>query len=139
MFSLNRISLIGNIGKDPETKFTTNNIAVTNFSIATQYSYKGKDGNWVNNTDWTNIVAWQLNDFLRDSLVKGSKVYVEGRLTTRSYDDKDGNKRYVTEVIADSSKIIPLDRKENNTDFSQADNAAFNKPADDNEDDSLPF
>ena len=137
MFSLNRVSLIGNIGKDPETKFTTNNIAVTNFSIATQHSYKGKDGNWVNNTDWTNIVAWQLSDFIRDSLVKGSKVYVEGRLTTRSYDDKDGNKRYVTEVIADSSKIILLDKKENSPDFSQADNAAFNKPAEDDGD--LPF
>jgi len=137
MFSLNRVLLIGNLGKDPETRITTNNISVTSFSIATQHSYKGKDGNWVNNTDWTNIVAWQLNDFLRDSLVKGSRVYVEGRLTTRSYDDKDGNKRYITEVVADSSKIILLDKKDNNADFSQADNAAFNKPADDNGD--LPF
>lgn len=133
-FSLNRVTLIGNIGKDPETRFTTSNLAVTSFSVATQHGYKGKDGNWVNNTDWANVVAWSLSDFIRDNLKKGSKVYVEGRLTTRSYDDKEGNKRYVTEVIADTSKIILLDSKNDNPDFSQSDSGSLKPEVEDNDD-----
>jgi len=111
-FSLNRISLIGNLGKDPETRFTTSNVAVTSFSVATTHSYKGKDGNWVNETTWHNVVAFNLSDFLRDNLKKGKKVYVEGRLTNRSYEDKQGITRYVTEVLADNSKLIPLEARE---------------------------
>lgn len=111
-FSLNRISLIGNLGKDPETRFTTSNVAVTSFSVATTHSYKGKDGNWVNETTWHNVVAFNLSDFLRENLKKGKKVYVEGRLTNRSYEDKQGITRYVTEVLADNSKLIPLESRE---------------------------
>jgi len=114
-FSLNRIQLLGNIGKDPETRFTTTNLAVTSFSIATTNSYKGKDGNWVNETTWHNIVAFNLSDFLKENLKKGKKVYLEGRLTNRSYEDNQGIKRYVTEVIADISKIIPLDARDQNS------------------------
>ena len=106
-FSLNKIMLIGNLGKDAETRFTTNNLSVTNFTMATTNSYKGKDGNWVNDTTWHNIVSFNLSDYFKDNLKKGKKFYVEGRLSKRDYTDKDGIKRYMTEVI--SEKIIPLD------------------------------
>lgn len=110
-YSLNKIMLIGNLGKDPETRYTTNqNIPVTSFSLATTHSYKSKDGNWVNETTWHNIVAWNLSDFLRDSLKKGSKAYIEGRVTNREYLDKEQKKRYITEIIVD--RIIPLDARE---------------------------
>jgi single-strand DNA-binding protein len=106
-FSLNRIQLIGNLGKDSETRFTTNNLSVTTFSLATTHGYKGKDGNWVNETTWHNIVAFSLSDFMKENLKKGKKFYVEGRLSKRDYVDKENIKRYMTEVIVD--KIIPLE------------------------------
>lgn len=106
-FSLNKIMLIGNLGKDAETRFTTNNVSVTSFSLATTYGYKGKDGNWQNETTWHNVVAFNLSDYFKENLKKGKKVYVEGRLTKRDYTDKDGVKRYSTDVV--SEKIIPLD------------------------------
>jgi single-strand DNA-binding protein len=106
-FSLNRIQLIGNLGKDSETRFTTTNLSVTSFTLATTNSYKGKDGNWQNETTWHNIIAWNLSDFYKESLKKGKKFYVEGRLSKREYMDKENIKRYVTEVVAE--KIIPLE------------------------------
>lgn len=106
-FSLNKIMLIGNLGRDAETRFTTSNVSVTSFTLATTNSYKGKDGNWVNETTWHNIVSFNLSDYFKESLKKGRKFYVEGRLTKRDYTDKDGIKRYATDVVAD--KIIPLD------------------------------
>ena len=99
--------LIGNLGRDAETRFTTTNVSVTSFTLATTNSYKGKDGNWVNETTWHNIVSFNLSDYFKENLKKGKKFYVEGRLTKRDYTDKDGIKRYATDVVAD--KIIPLD------------------------------
>jgi len=109
-FSLNRIMLIGNLGQDAENRFTTNNLSVTTFSLATTRSYKGKDGNWVNETTWHNIVSYNLPDFYKDQLKKGKKFYVEGRLSKRDYTDKEGVKRYVTEII--SEQLIPLEGRE---------------------------
>ena len=106
-FSLNRIMLIGNLGRDAETRFTTSNVSVTSFSIATTFGYKGKDGNWQNETTWHNIVAFNLSDYFKDNLKKGRKFYVEGRLTKRDYTDKEGNKRYSTDIVID--KLIPLE------------------------------
>jgi single-strand DNA-binding protein len=106
-FSLNKIMLIGNLGRDSETRFTTNNISVTSFTLATTYGYKGKDGNWVNETTWHNIVSFNLSDYFKENLKKGKKFYIEGRLTKRDYTDKDGIKRYTTDVVAE--KIIPLE------------------------------
>lgn len=109
-FSLNKIMLIGNLGQDAEHRFTTSNVSVTTFSLATTNSYKGKDGNWVNETTWHNVVAYGLSDFYKDVLKKGKKLYVEGRLSKRDYTNKEGVKVYVTEVIADRfNGIIPLD------------------------------
>ncbi len=106
-FSLNRIMLIGNLGRDAETRFTNNNVSVTNFSLATTHSYKGKDGEWVNETTWHNITGFNLSDFFKENLKKGKKFYVEGRLTKREYTDKEGIKRYSTDVYTD--KLIPLE------------------------------
>lgn len=134
-FSLNRIMLIGRLGRDAETRFTTNNVSVTNYSIATDYRYKGKDGDWVNETTWHNIVSFNLSDYYKENLKKGKKIYVEGRLSKRDYTDKDGVKRYSTDVI--SEKIIPL---EPSSERSSADDESSSvEPAVTNDNDDLPF
>ena len=144
-FSLNRITLIGNLGQDSETRFTNNNVSVTSFSIATTYSYKGKDGNWVEETTWHNIVGFNLSDFYKDSLKKGRKFYVEGRLSKRDYTDKDGIKRYSTDVIVE--KLIPLDGRtgggsvnEYSSNYSQSSSTSNTESFESqSEDDDLPF
>ena len=108
-FSLNKIMLIGNLGRDAETRFTTNNLSVTNFSIATTRSFKDKDGNWQNETTWHNITGFNLSDYYKDNLKKGKKFYIEGRISKRDYNDKDGNKRTSTDVIVE--RLIPLEAK----------------------------
>ena len=106
-FSMNKIQLIGNLGKDAETRFTTNNVSVTSFGLATTSRIKGKDGNWINETTWHNVVAFSLSDYIKNILNKGKKFYVEGRISKRDYTDKDGVKRYSVDVIADL--IIPFE------------------------------
>lgn len=106
-FSLNRIMLIGNLGRDAETRFTTSNISVTTFSLATTHSFKNKEGSWQNETTWHNIVSFSLSDYFKENLKKGKKIYVEGRLTKRDYVDKENIKRFTVEVVAE--KIILLD------------------------------
>ncbi|HLG32005.1 MAG TPA: single-stranded DNA-binding protein [Ignavibacteriaceae bacterium] len=106
-FSLNKIMLIGRLGRDAETRFTTNNVSVTNFSLATDHRYKGKNGDWVNETTWHNITSFNLSDYFKENLKKGRKFYVEGRLTKREYTDKEGTKRYSTDVL--SERLIPLE------------------------------
>lgn len=106
-FSLNKIMLIGHLGKDCETRFTTGNVSVTNFTLATTYSYKDKSGNWKDETTWHSVVSFSLSDYMKGNLKKGKKFYVEGRLTKRDYTDKDGNKKYFTEVI--SERLLPLE------------------------------
>jgi len=106
-FSMNKIQLIGNLGKDAESRFTTNNVSVTTFGLATTSRIKGKDGNWTNETTWHNVVAFSLSDYIKNILKKGKKFYVEGRISKRDYMDKDGVKRYSVDVIADL--IIPFE------------------------------
>jgi len=140
-FSLNKVMLIGNLGNDAETRFTTNNLSVTSFSVATTNSYKGKDGNWVNETTWHNVVSFNLPDFYKESLKKGKKFYVEGRIQKRDYTDKEGVKRYVTEVI--SEKLIPLEGRETGGGESAGDKSSFSTGEPDTAsqgvDDDLPF
>lgn len=109
--SLNKVMLIGNLGKDPELRYTTAGVAVATFTIATNESWKDQDGNLQEKTEWHNIVAWRkLAEICGEWLKKGKKVYVEGRLQTRNYDDKNtGTKRYITEVVVDN--MIMLDGK----------------------------
>ncbi len=105
--SVNKVILIGNLGKDPEVKYTPSGTPVAKFSLATNERYKDKDGQWQDRTEWHNIVAWQkLAEIVGEYLKKGKKVYVEGKLQTRNY-EKDGVKRYITEIVAD--QLIMLD------------------------------
>ena len=137
-FSLNRVMLIGNLGRDAETRFTTNNLSVTSYTLATTNSYKGKDGNWVNDTTWHNIVSFNLSDYFKENLKKGRKFYIEGRISKRDYTDKDGIKRYTTEVVTE--RIIPLDSAGAPEETEEKSSETQNEPdvkVDDNDD--LPF
>lgn len=105
--SLNKVQLIGNLGKDPELKYTSAGVAVATFSIATSDSWKDQEGNMQERTEWHNIVAWRkLAEICGEWLKKGKRVYIEGKLQTRNY-EKDGVKRYITEIVAD--QLIMLD------------------------------
>ena len=104
--SVNKVFLLGNLGRDAETKFTPSGAAVTKFAVATSRSWKDQQTNeWKEETNWTNVVLWRQEN-LANYLTKGKQVYVEGRLQTRSYDDKDGKKVYTTEVIADDVILL---------------------------------
>lgn len=110
--SLNKVMLIGNLGKDPELRYTPSGVAVATFTVATNESWKDQDGNLQERTEWHNVVAWRkLAEVCGEWLKKGKKVYVEGRIQTRSYDDKNtGAKKYITEIVANS--MIMLDSKD---------------------------
>jgi single-strand DNA-binding protein len=104
--SVNKVLLIGNLGKDAETKFSPSGTAKTTFSIATSRRWKDQaTGDWKEETDWHNIVLWRSEN-LANYLLKGTQIYCEGRLSTRSYDDKDGNKKWITEVVADNVILL---------------------------------
>lgn len=139
--SLNKVTLIGNLGKDPELSYTASGIAVAKFSIATGERWKDQDGNVQERTEWHNIVAWRkLAEICGQYLKKGSKVYLEGKLQTRSWDDKNtGVKRYTTEIVADD--LIMLDGKGNSGgDMSNnAGSSSMAEPAAEPEKDDLPF
>jgi single-strand DNA-binding protein len=109
MAGLNKVMLIGNVGKDPEMRYTANGNAVTTFSLACNRSYQGADGDRREETDWFEIVTWnKLAELCSQFLQKGRQAYVEGRLHTRSWEGQDGQKRYRTEVIAQT--VLFLDR-----------------------------
>ena len=104
--SVNKVILIGHLGRDAETKFTPSNVAVTKFSVATNRRWKDQQsGEWKEETDWANVVLWRQEN-LANYLTKGKQVYVEGRLQTRSWDDKDGKKQYSTEVVAEDVILL---------------------------------
>lgn len=107
---LNKVMLIGNITQDPEVRTTPGGVSVTSFGLATNFVWTDQGGQKQEKAEFHNIVAWRrLADIIGQYLHKGSKVYIEGRLQTRSWDDQSGNKRYRTEVVADN--MIMLDRK----------------------------
>jgi single-strand DNA-binding protein len=108
--SLNKVILIGNVGKDPETRMFDNNSSVSRFSLATSERYKDKQGNTQENTEWHNIVCWRgLSDIVDKYVKKGNRLYVEGKIRTSSWIDKSSNeKKYSTDIVADN--IIILDR-----------------------------
>lgn len=104
--SVNKVILVGNLGRDAETKFTPSGTAVTRFSVATTRSWKDQQsGEWKEETNWTNVTLWR-QEGVANYLTKGRQVYVEGRLQTRSYEDKDGKKVYATDVIADDVILL---------------------------------
>ncbi|MBK6633383.1 MAG: single-stranded DNA-binding protein [Chitinophagaceae bacterium] len=110
MRGVNRVMLIGNLGKDPDMQFLEGNIGVAKFSLATTETYKDRSGKLISQTEWHTIVLWRgLAELAQKYLHKGSLVYIEGRLKTRSWEDKDGNKKFATEVVGDN--LIMLDKR----------------------------
>jgi single-strand DNA-binding protein len=113
MASLNKVMLIGNLGKDPEVRAIPSGVKVANFSIATTERYKDRDGNQTEKTEWHNIVMWRgLAEIAEKYLKKGSQIFVEGRLQTRSWDDQAGVKKYMTEIVADNLVMLGKPRGE---------------------------
>ncbi len=109
--SVNKVILVGHLGRDAETKFTPAGVPVSKFSVATNRRWKDQQtGEWKEETDWANVVLWRQEN-LANFLTKGKQVYVEGRLQTRNYDDKDGKKVYVTEVVADDVILLSGQRE----------------------------
>ena len=106
--SVNKVTLLGNLGKDPEVKYTPQGTAVAKLALATNERYKDKEGQWQDRTEWHNVVLWQrLAEIAGEYLKKGSKVYIEGKLQTRSWEDKQTNqKRYMTEVVANDLVLL---------------------------------
>ena len=105
--SINKIILIGNLGQDPELRYTSSGVAVASFSMATSESWKDQDGNIQEKTQWHKLVAWRkLAEIVGEYLKKGSKVYVEGRIQYRSYDDKNGVKKDITEIVIDQMMML---------------------------------
>lgn len=139
-FSLNKVQLIGTLGKDAENSFTTSNLSISKFSIATSHSRKNKDGGWENETTWHNVTAFGLNDFLKDQLKKGAKFYVEGRIDHQRY-EKDGQTKYFTSILCDFNGIIPLDRRGEVSSESSGGSFTQESPgkSESSENDDLPF
>jgi single-strand DNA-binding protein len=106
--SVNKVILLGNLGKDPEVKYTPQGTPVAKLALATNERFKDKSGEWQDRTEWHNVVLWQrLAEIAGEYLKKGSKVYIEGRLQTRSWDDKQTNqKKYMTEVVASDLVLL---------------------------------
>ena len=107
MAGVNKVILIGNLGKDPEVKYLDSGVAVANFSLATTESYKNKEGERVSQTEWHNIVLWRgLAEVAEKWLKKGSSVYIEGKIRNRKWEDKEGNTRYTTEILGDNMTML---------------------------------
>ncbi len=144
--SVNKVILIGNLGKDPDVRHLENGATVANFPIATSENYKDrKTGEKVSQTEWHNIVVWRgLADITERYLKKGDKVYIEGKLRTRSWQDQDGNTKYTTEVVADNLTMLGKSPDNSTSPLSQP--AAATSSTTQNEDfsgpddsDDLPF
>ena len=107
MASLNRVMLIGNLGKDPEVRYTAAGTAVASFSLATSERFKGKSGEYEERTEWHNVTLWaRTAEIAGEFLSKGKTVYIEGRLATRKWQDKEGKDRYTTEIIGEVMKML---------------------------------
>jgi single-strand DNA-binding protein len=107
MASLNKVMLIGNLGKDPEVRYTASGATVASFSIATSDRVKNKSGEWEDRTEWHNIVLWNKQaEVAKEYLTKGKTVYIEGRLQTRKWQDRDGKDRWSTEIVGDRMQML---------------------------------
>lgn len=138
--SVNKVILVGNVGKDPEVRYLENGVAVANFTLATSETYKNKNGEKVTNTEWHNIVIWRgLAEVVEKYVKKGTQLFIEGRIRTRSWDDKDGNKRYTTEIVGDNMQMLG---KKSSEEASASQPAAVDNTdisTDSEETDDLPF
>ncbi|MFY0626427.1 MAG: single-stranded DNA-binding protein [Reichenbachiella sp.] len=116
MAGVNKVILLGNLGRDPEVRHLENGRAVANFSIATSETYKNKQGEKVTNTEWHNVVLWTpLAEIAEKYMKKGNQVYIEGKLTSRSYEDKEGVTKYITEVVGRELTLLGGPRQDDNS------------------------
>ena len=107
MSGVNKVILVGNLGKDPDVKYLDNGVAVANFSLATTENYKNKEGERVSQTEWHNIVLWRgLAEVAEKYLKKGASIYIEGKIKTRKWEDKEGITRYSTEILGDNMTML---------------------------------
>lgn len=119
--AVNKVILVGNVGKDPETRYLDENTPVCKFPLATSEVYRNRNGERVEQTEWHNIVLWRgLAQVAENYVRKGAQLYIEGRIKSRSYDDKDGIKRYITEIVGDTLQM--LGRKQDDSASSDQDN-----------------
>jgi len=140
--TLNKVMIIGRLGQDPELKYTASGTAVLNLSVATNTSYKGQEGNMVENTEWNRIVFWRKQaEVVAQYTKKGSRIYVEGKLVTRSWDDQNGVKRYTTEIQADQVQFLDSAKESPSTSSTPPPPAMENHVAEPGADegDDLPF
>ena len=134
MAGVNKGILLGNLGKDPEVRYLDNGVAVANFSLATTENYKNKEGERVSQTEWHNIVLWRgLAEVAEKYLKKGASVYIEGKIKTRKWEDKEGNTRYNTEILADNMTMLGGKQSQENVASTPADDSSADKA------DDLPF
>lgn len=143
--TVNKVILIGRLGKDPDMRYTPGGTAVANFSLATNSAYKDSDGNWADKTEWHNIVVFgKLAEFTGEYLKKGKLAYIDGRLQTSSWEDQNGQKRYKTEVVAGEIQLIGPRGESDSSSGREAvaeadDEVPPDMPAAKNEEDDLPF
>ncbi|MGB9081424.1 MAG: single-stranded DNA-binding protein [Desulfuromonadaceae bacterium] len=141
MASLNKVMLIGNLGKDPEVRFTASGQAVASFSLATSEKFKGKSGEMEERTEWHNITLWgKLAEIAGEYLSKGKTVYIEGRLQTRKWQDKSGNDRYTTDIVGDKMQMLSPKGERSGGDSSSAPKSggsSYEEPP--FQDDDIPF
>jgi len=139
MASINKAILIGNLGKDPEIRYIPSGQAVATFSIATTRKWRDKEGQPQEQTDWHNIVVWgRMAELAKEYLAKGRSVYIEGRIQNRSYDDKEGNKRYISEVVATTMQFLG-GRSDQAAGSQASPTPSPDQPPDITDDDDLPF
>tara|TARA_B110000908_G_scaffold156969_1_gene196674 strand:+ start:1513 stop:1914 length:402 start_codon:yes stop_codon:yes gene_type:complete len=133
MAGVNKVILLGNLGKDPEVRYLDNGVAVANFSLATTENYKNKEGERVSQTEWHNIVLWRgLAEVAEKYLKKGASVYIEGKIKTSKWEDKDGKTRYNTEILADNMTMLGGRQ-------SQDDSPSLSSSSSNDKSDDLPF
>ena len=133
MAGVNKVILVGNLGKDPEVRYLDSGVAVANFSLATTENYKNKEGERVSQTEWHNVVLWRgLAEVAEKYLKKGSSIYIEGKIRTRKWEDKEGVTRYSTEILGDNMTMLGGKPAAENTNEAPA--KSSDKQADD-----LPF
>lgn len=144
---VNKVILIGNVGADPEVRYLDGGVAVANLRLATTERYRNKNGENVDQTEWHNIVLWRgLAEIVEKYVRKGMRLYIEGRIRTRSWDDQNGNKRYTTEIYADNMQMLSYKQDGDNSEVSRTYKAPANTTQDMNppmaapdDNDDLPF
>ncbi|MEA2106987.1 MAG: single-stranded DNA-binding protein [Bacteroidota bacterium] len=140
MMGVNKVILVGNVGKDPDVRHLDSGVSVASFPLATSETYRNKESQKVTNTEWHNIVVWRgLAEVVEKYVKKGDPLYLEGKIRTRSYDDKDGNKKYITEIVVDNMQMLGSKQSNDNDSSSEEKQPETDIETPPQEEDDLPF